>query len=211
MTFNQAFIYLALAGSILTLFFSGADWQISNKIIRGGISIDLLKPLDFQFLMLARTAGFTVFNFLTITIPSVVVLFLVFRAEMSPGIGLLFFPLGVILAFLISFTIDFVVGLSAFYTESLWGISITKAVIISLLSGALIPIPFFPDAAQRILRLLPFQAIYNIPLTMVVSPHQSVGYYLQGLAIQAIWIVVLFAFCRWLYIRALRLLSINGG
>jgi len=211
MTFNQAFIYLALAGSMFNLFFSGEDWVLSNKILHGSISVDLLKPLDFQFMSLAWTAGFTIFNLVTVTFPSVLVLFLVFPVDMPLGIGLLFFPIGLGMAFLISFIIDFMVGLSAFYTESLWGISMTKMTLISLLSGALIPINYWPGSFQKILQFLPFQAIYNIPLTMVVSPNQSIVVYLQFLAIQVFWVLALFAICRLAYMKALKIISINGG
>jgi ABC-2 type transport system permease protein len=211
MTFNQAFIYLALAGSIYSFLFSGADWQISSKIIHGGISIDLLKPLDFQLLMLARTAGYSLFNFIVVTIPSVGIIFCIFGAEMHLGIGWIFFPLGIVMAFLINFAIDFAVGLSAFYTESLWGISITKAVIISMLSGALIPLQFFPQAIQKILQFLPFQAIYNLPLLMATTPNFEFAYYVQLLAIQGFWVVLLFTVCRLLYSRALNILTISGG
>jgi ABC-2 type transport system permease protein len=211
MTFNQTFIYLAVAGSLFILFTSGTDWMISNRIIDGSLIMDLLKPVDFQFLTLARTAGFSIFNLCVITVPSLLVLFLGFRADMKTGIGLLFFPVGILLSFLISFAIDFSIGLTSFYTESLWGISTTKTVITSLLSGALIPLPFFPQAVQNILRLLPFQAIYNIPLSMVTSPNLGVLNYGRALAVQVFWVVALFAFCRWFYRRAFKVLTVSGG
>jgi ABC-2 type transport system permease protein len=160
---------------------------------------------------LARTAGYSTFNLSVITIPSLLVLFLGFRADMKLGIGLLFFPIGILLSFLISFAIDFSIGLTSFYTESLWGISTTKTVITSLLSGALIPLPFFPQAVQNVLRLLPFQAIYNIPLSMVTSPNLRVLDYARGLGVQAFWVVALFALCRWFYRRAFKVLTVSGG
>jgi ABC-2 type transport system permease protein len=211
MTFNQTFIYLAVAGSLFILFTTGTDWNISNRIIDGSLIVDLLKPVDFQFLTLARTTGYTIFDLVVITVPSLLVLFLGFRADMKLGIGLLFFPIGLILSFLISFAIDFSVGLTSFYTESLWGISMTKTVITSLLSGALIPLPFFPQAAQNILRLLPFQAIYNIPLSMITSPNLGALDYLRALGVQVLWIAILFTFCRWFYQRAFNVLTVSGG
>jgi len=211
MTFNQTFIYLALAGSLFVLFTPGTDWTISNRIIDGSLIVDLLKPVDFQILTLARTTGFGIFNVAVITIPSLLVLFLGFRADMKLGIGLLFFPIGIMLSFLISFAIDFSLGLTSFYTESIWGISTTKTVITLLLSGALIPLPFFPQAAQNVLRLLPFQAIYNIPLSMVTSPNLSVFDYARALGVQVFWVVLLFAFCRWFYRRAFKVLTVSGG
>jgi len=211
MTFHQTFIYLALAGSLFILFTPGTDWMISNRIIDGSLIMDLLKPVDFQFLTLARSTGFGIFNLALITIPSLVVLFLGFRADMKLGIGLLFFPIGIALSFLISFAIDFSIGLTSFYTESLWGISMTKTVITSLLSGALIPLPFFPQAVQDLLRLLPFQAIYNIPLSMITSPNLGVLDYGRALAVQLFWVAVLFALCRWFYRRAFKVLTVSGG
>ncbi len=211
MTFNQIFIYLTLAGSLFIVFSPGTDWMISNKIVDGSLIVDLLKPLDFQYLTLARTIGFGIFNSLMITLPSLLVLFLGFHAEMQIGVGLLFFPAGFFLAFLISFAIDFAIGMTSFYTESIWGISMTKGIITSLLSGALIPLQFFPSGIQNILRLLPFQAIYNIPLSMVASPDLKIITYAEGLAVQVFWVVVLFAFCRWFYRKAFKVLTVSGG
>ncbi len=211
MTFNQTFIYLALAGSLFIVFSPGTDWNISNKIVDGSLIIDLLKPLDFQYMTLARIAGYSLFNILVITLPSLLVIFLAFGAEMKVGIGLLFFPIGWMMAFLISFAIDFAIGLTSFYTDAIWGISLSKNVIISLLSGALIPVQFFPDVVQNALKLLPFQAIYNIPMMMVTSPDLDVSAYWQALAVQAFWVLLLFVFSRWFYNRSFKRLTVSGG
>jgi ABC-2 type transport system permease protein len=211
MTFNQTFIYLALAGSLFIVFSPGTDWFISSKIIDGSLIMDLLKPLDFQYMTLARTVGSGLFNILVITVPSLLVLFLAFRAEMKVGIGLLFFPVGFIMAFLISFAIDFAIGLSSFYTDAIWGISLSKNVIINLLSGALIPMQFFPETVQNLLKLLPFQAIYNVPLMMITSPDLDVSAYWQALAVQVFWVLLLFAFSRWFYHRCFKKLTVSGG
>jgi ABC-2 type transport system permease protein len=211
MSFNQAFIYLALASSIFNALKTYIDWMMSRNIITGNIAVDIIKPMDFQFQMFFRAAGTFLFNFCLITLPSALILFIVFRADVAWGIGLLFFPLGLVLAFAISFAIDYIVGLAAFYTESNWGISMTKEIIVTLLAGALVPLQFFPEAAQTVLKLLPFQAIYHLPLTMVVSPNLPLTEYLQMLALQAFWVVVLFLGSRLFFNRASRVLFVNGG
>lgn len=211
MSFNQAFVYLTVAGSLFNMLKTYTDWQISRDIITGRIVMDLIKPLDYQLQMLFTTLGSVLFNFTAISLPSVLMLLLVFRAEITPGIGLLFFPAALAFAFLISFTLDYVVGLTSFYTESLWGISMTKEIIVSVLSGALVPVQFFPELAQTLLRLLPFQAIYHIPLSMLVTPDRGAGEYAAMLGVQLLWVVVLFVFSRLFYHRASRVLFINGG
>jgi ABC-2 type transport system permease protein len=211
MSFNQAFVYLALASSLFVLFKTWTDWSISRKILDGSIIVDLIKPLDFQLQMLFRSAGTVLFNLTVITLPSALVLFFVFKAEINLGIGLAFFPVGLFFAFLISFTIDYIVGLSSFYTESLWGISMTKEIITSVLSGALIPLQFFPETALQVLHLLPFQAIYHIPLTMITSPNLRVSDYLRLLATQAFWVAALFVLSRLFYRKAIQVLAVGGG
>jgi ABC-2 type transport system permease protein len=211
MSFNQAFIYLSLAGSIFNALKTYIDWMMSRNIITGNVAVDIIKPMDFQFQMYFRAAGTFIYNFFLITLPSAVMLFLVFRADVQWGIGLLFFPLGLVLAFSISFAIDYVVGVAAFYTESNWGISMTKEIIVTLLAGALVPLQFFPEAAQAVLKLLPFQAIYHLPLTMIISPNLPVMEYLQMLGIQAFWVAALFMGGRLFFNRASRALFINGG
>jgi len=88
------------------------------------------------------------------------------------------------------------IGLSSFYTESIWGISITKDVVVAALSGALVPINFFPDAIKAVLQVLPFQAIYNTPLQIITSASLTPTDYLRMLAVQLFWVVVLFGASR---------------
>ena len=103
------------------------------------------------------------------------------------------------------------IGLTSFYTESIWGISSTKDIIILFLSGSLIPLQFFPEAAQKVLKLLPFQAMYHLPLMMLVEPEQSTATYLTSLGIQIFWVVVLLILARLYYNKAIKVLRVAGG
>jgi len=211
MSFNQAFVYVALAGAIFTMVKTWADWEISYHIRSGAIIMDLIKPLDFQLYALSRTVGFLFFNVTMIALPSALVLFLLFGANIEVGVGLLFLPAALVLAFLVSFAIDYIIGLTSFYTESIWGISTTKEIITTLLSGALVPLQFFPDVAQRLLRFLPFQAIYHVPLTVLTSPDLGVKDCAALLGTQAAWVLILFVLGRFFFTRASRVLTVSGG
>ena len=98
-----------------------------------------------------------------------ILILFVFKTNINIGLNILMFIVALVFAYLISFLIDFLIGLISFYTESIWGISITKEAVVLLLSGAVIPLPFFPDIIRRVVELLPFKAIYHIPLNMLVS------------------------------------------
>ena len=80
-----------------------------------------------------------------------------------------------------------------------------------LLSGALIPLQFFPGVIGKAMMWLPFQAIYHTPLMMVTVPDQPVEVLLSMLGVQAVWVVVLFAASRLFYIQAVKVLRVSGG
>lgn len=211
MTFEETFIYLALASSITCLFQTWTEFDMSRNIISGAIIRDLTKPLDHQFLTLFGVIGFVVNNLITITLPSMVVIYFIAGPHISLGINLLFFIPALVLAFLIVFTIDYITGLVSFYTESIWGISITKGVIVGALSGAVIPLNFFPESLRNIVQLLPFQAIYNTPLTILLSKDIGVHDYVYFLLNQMFWVAVLFAVSRLFYNKAVKVITVNGG
>lgn len=211
MTFEQTFVYLALGSSIFILFKTYSDWIISHRILDGSITVDLFKPIDFQLQMLSHAAGGALSYFVIITVPALVVVGLTVGGRVPSGVGWLFFLPAVLIAFVISFLLDYMVGLTSFYTASLWGISMTKEIIVTLLSGALIPIQFFPEAVQGVLKVLPFQTMYNVPLTMITQPDRPVGDFAGMLLVQVLWLIALWVASRLFFRRAVRVLTVAGG
>jgi len=211
MTFNQTFIYLALAISIFCLFKTWTDWNMSYEVINGIIVMNLIKPMDIQLLAMSKAIGFVFYNFITVTLPALFVIIFIFQPGEITVRSIILSLIPIVLAFFISFNIDYIIGLTSFYTESIWGISIAKDTIVLLLSGALIPINFFPEILRKIVGLLPFQAIYHIPLTILISKDLSIYEYLKFLGIQLSWAIALYALNRFYYSRAIKVVTVNGG
>jgi ABC-2 type transport system permease protein len=211
LTFNQTYLYVALGSAVFILLKTYADWFISYEIREGTIAIYLTKPVDYQLYALFTSLGSGLMNLTAITVPTILLLTFVFKVHITLGPGLLAFPVSLCLAFLISFNFDYLVGLMAFYNESVWGLTITKEIILTVLSGALIPLQFFPDAIRKILLVLPFQAIYYTPLMMVTQPDQNIAVFLQMLAMQFLWVLVTLAITRLVYEQAIKVLRVSGG
>lgn len=211
MTFNETFIYVAVGSSVFVLLKTYADWQISHDIADGTISVYLTKPIDYGLYTLFVSLGSVLTSLVVIAIPTMLLMVLVFHVNFTFGPGLILFPFSLLLAFLLSFSFDYMTGLMAFYTESIWGISTTKEILISILAGGLIPLQFFPDAIRQILQVLPFQAIYYTPLMMVTRPNQDWSTLLFMLGIQLVWVVILFIIMSLFYNQAIKVLRIAGG
>jgi ABC-2 type transport system permease protein len=211
MTFNETFLYVGLGSAVFILLKTYADWYLHYEIREGIIAMYLTKPIDLQVYMLFANLGSLLMNLLAITLPTAIMLGLVFRVSIPFGPGILLFPLSLLLAFLISFSIDYLIGLMGFYSESVWGLSTTKEIIVTVFSGALIPLQFFPDAMQRVLFWLPFQAIYHTPLMMLSRPNQRLDVFLPMIAVQLAWVAILFMLGRLFYSQAVKVLRIAGG
>lgn len=211
MSFQQTFLYLAVASSVFVLFKTFTDWSMSEDIVTGAITRDLIKPADYQTMVFARAAGQMITQLLLITVPSVVLLLVVFRVQVPLGINVPFFVVSIALAYVLSFLLDYMVGLTGFYTQSLWGISTTKEILVLVLSGSLIPLAFFPEGIRSVLNVLPFQAIYNTPISMITNPALTVPDFANMLGIQLIWVIGLLAASRLFFYQASKVLTINGG
>lgn len=211
LTFNETFLYVGLGSAVFILLKTYADWYLHYEIREGIIAMYLTKPVDLQIYMLFANFGSLLINLLAITLPTALMLGFVFRIKIPFGPGLFLFPISLLLAFLVSFAIDYVVGLMGFYSESVWGLSTTKEIIVTVFSGALIPLQFFPDAIQKVLYWLPFQAIYHTPLMMLTRPNQGLDVFLPMMAVQLAWAVILFVLGRLFYNQAIKVLRIAGG
>jgi ABC-2 type transport system permease protein len=211
LTFNETFLYVGLGSAIFILLKTYADWYIHYEIREGVIANYLTKPLDFQIYNLFANLGSLLMNLTAITLPTVLMLGFVFRVNVAYGPGLFLFPVSLFLAFLISFSIDYAIGLMGFYSESVWGLSMTKEIIITVFSGALIPLQFFPEAMQKVLFWLPFQAIFHTPIMMLTRPDQGLDIFLPMMAVQLAWAVILFIAARLFYNQAIKVLRIAGG
>ena len=211
LTFDQTYIYVALGSAVFILLKTYVDWLLSFDIREGMIASYLIKPIDLQFYILFNSFGYSLMSLAAITLPTLILMIFVLHIEIPLCIGLALFPLSLLLAYLVSFCFDYFIGLLCFYTESIWGLSITKEIIVTVLSGALIPLQFFPDTIQKILFWLPFQAIYYTPLTMVAQPNLGMDTFLPMLGLQLFWVIVLFVFTRMFYNQAIKVLRISGG
>ena len=128
------------------------------------------------------------------------------------GINLVFFVISVVMAVLINYSIDFLVGTICLYTESIWGINIMKQVIVMLLSGATIPLAFFPEQLDFV-RLLPFASIYNVPLELLLSggTGMKIKEVLSMLGMQLFWCIAMSCISKLFWKISLRQITVNGG
>jgi len=173
--------------------------------------MELLKPLDYQLYKLCEAGG-AVFlegllvalltfalaiGLLGITLPSDLAAFLLFLASVG-------------LSALIAFLLSYITSLAFFWTTNYWGLMHTRRWAVDLLSGALVPLIFFPDWLRGIALALPFQAIVHTPLSIYLGLLTEAGR-LQTLLVQLFWAIILWFAARLLFAQAIKRITVQGG
>lgn len=211
MTFSDTLIYLVLATALFNFMEMYAVWEIGRSIQSGKIVLDLLKPMSYRKYLFWSYSGTFVIQFVFTFLPTFFAVALVTGGAIPLRLNLLYFLVSVVMAVSINYSIDFIVGTICLFTESIWGINIMKQVIVLLLSGATIPLAFFPDALRSVMYYLPFQSIYNAPLSLLLDGNPSAQTLLTTLGMQLFWCIAMSVISRLFWKASLRQITVNGG
>lgn len=211
MTFYDTLVYLVLASALFAFMECYVTWWIGRDFQSGQIVIDLLRPMDFQIYGFFSLSGEYVINFCTTFLPTFIIVYFATHGTITLGWNLLFFVLSVILGVLINFHVDFFVGLICFYSQSIWGVNAMKEVVVALLSGAAIPLAFFPSGLRSFVNFLPFQAIYNAPLQILIDKNFAWQQYANMLLWQFMWLIIMFVATRIFWNVSKKAITVNGG
>lgn len=213
MTFTDTMIYLILATSLFNFLEMFVVWDMSRSIQSGKIILDLLKPLKFRTYTFWSYSGSHVVSFIMTFIPTFIVVMIITKGAIPMGINLVYFLIATVFALIVNFNIEMIVATICLYTESTWGINIVKETIVLLLSGASIPLAFFPEKLRHVVEFMPFRAVYDIPLTILLEKNGSDT--LQGLlpmfGFQLLWIVILTAAGTLFWNFSVKKITVNGG
>ena len=211
MTFTDTLIYLVLATALFNFMEMYTVWEIGRNIQSGKIVLDLIKPMPYRrYLFWSFTGSFVVQFFLTF-LPTFIVVAVLTKGAIRMGANLAFFVLSVIMGVIINYSIDFIVGTICLYTESIWGINIMKQVIVLLFSGAVIPVAFFPEGLKNFTYCLPFRAIYDAPLSILLSSGAIDSGIIKTLLVQLFWCLFMTAASVFFWKISLRQITVNGG
>lgn len=211
MSFSDTMIYLVLASALFTTMEMYITWDIGRGIKSGNIVFDFLKPMDYGIYNLLRCSGNTLITVTVNLIPTMIVVWMITDGGFALSVNLIYFAVAVVMGAILNFYINFFVGLICFYTESIWGVNIMKEVIVLLLSGASIPLAFFPEAFRNVAYRLPFHAIYNTPLTLLIDNTLSTEIRIEMLLVQLFWVVVVGLITTGFLRISMRRLLVNGG
>ncbi len=211
MNLDQVITYIWLGQAFIMLLPWNVDRQIHDLIRSGLVGYELLRPVDLYNLWFARALAFRTAPTLLRALPILTLALLFFGMgppdSVAAGVAFAFSMIG---AVLITCAFTMLLNITLMWTVSGQGVAIMSAVAVTILTGMIVPIPFFPDWAQTIINVLPFRGIADTPYRLYVG-HIPPSDILLHLGHQLIWTIALILIGRWLLSRGLHRLVMQGG
>ena len=87
LTFAHLLTYIGVGWIIRSFYFNTIDQEIAYQVIEGRLAMDFIKPVNIQWMYLARAAGESVFRLGMLTAPTALVLFLVYPLRRPASLG----------------------------------------------------------------------------------------------------------------------------
>ena len=201
--------YFVFSQLLYAMYPSSVSMQFGRQIQTGQISIRLLQPVNLLKQFLYESIGVSIHSLIMVVLPLTLFSLLARQLSGISGHNLLPFLLFVTNSFFIMFCFESLLGCLCFITRSHWGVQSLKQVILLLLSGRLIPLSLYPDSLEKIVRVLPFQFFYDVPISYLV--HDTHSGFVHLYALQLFYLAMFIVAMVYAYRRSIRHLVVQGG
>lgn len=190
------------------------DAELIRLITTGDAAYELVRPVDLYAQWYARLLGGRLAGAALRSLPILLVAGLFpepWRFRLPPDLaqaGLAFLALA--LAAALTVAVSLFAYILALVTLQPYAAFILLAPLAEFCSGLLVPLPFLPDALRRVLELLPFRAMLDLPARLwsgSLTASDSLRPFALGLA----WLLVLVPLGRAALSAALRARDVPGG
>lgn len=186
-------------------------WEVQERVRSGDIAMELMRPYDYPLRTLFSDLGNIAFHFLTAILPLYLVLFWVLDLNAPASLERwLLFLYAAVVGYLIRYSIELMFGLFTFWLVETGGVEDIFYFSISLFSGSVVPLWFFPQWLGEVARWLPFQGIFFVPNAIFVG-HLQGQELTQALVVQFLWLLLSFALLRFVWMKASMKIVVQGG
>jgi ABC-2 type transport system permease protein len=185
-------------------------WEIEWRVRTGVYSAILLRPMHPIHEDLTVNLAFKLFTLVPL-VPISIALAILFDAHFETRpLDIVAFVPALLLALGIRFTIEWAMGLVAFWVTRATAIHQLWASLAFFLAGQMAPLSLFPKPIQVVASVLPFRWMLSFPVEVLLG-RLSGREMLAGLGVQLVWLAIAIGIVRALWSRAASRYSAVGG
>ena len=203
--------YIIISSALSVLLITNVERRIEMSVEKGTVATDMMKPVNIFGVYFAEDIGSIIALIFQNMLPILLIGSLMIKVPtMADTRTLPIFIISVILSFLINWLIAALFGMMAFTAVNISALIQVKKHLLRLLSGSIIPIWFFPDSVAKVLSVLPFVYIYQLPLSIYIG-RGDISEQIYQMKIQFLWLVILSILFFYVGSRVTRKVMVQGG
>lgn len=208
-----SYLWLNQAFFALTYMFYKDD-EIFNMIKNGNIAYELLRPKKIYFMWFSKIIAQRLSNVALRFLPVIIVAFLLpYPYGLSLPLSFMHFIMFLITLFvgvLLMTSINTLYHVLTLSTLNEKGVTNIFMAVADILSGGVIPIPFFPGFLQVVANILPFRYVSDLSFRLY-SGNIGITDGLQQMLIQIVWFIIIVLIGVIVLKKSLKKVVIQGG
>lgn len=211
--YNQSLMLTYILGTSLISAFvlASRSSEVGDEINRGNLSNFLIKPVNYLLYQFSRDIGDKAMNILFSSV-ELTILFLVLKPPLFIQTNLTYlglFLISTVLALILYFLINFLIGLVGFWSPEVWAPRFIFMIVITFFAGGLFPLDILPEQIFKIFQYLPFSYLLYFPLKIYLG-QLSLSEIISGLAISSFWLIFMFTVVKFVWNTGLRFYTAQG-
>jgi len=204
-TINEMITYVIVGNFFNVLSRNFIARLVALDIKEGKLSAHLLRPFSYLKFMFLRTVGGHSLAAMLSALSEVVILILFYtkiQFNFDPAYLLLIVAM-IAFAIITEFLLGFFIGMIAFWTDEVDGILDTILSLRKFFSGGFFPLSLLPALLASISYALPFAYTFFVPMQLFLKKI-SITVGLRGLAVQIVWMIILYGLIKFFWKRGLK-------
>ena len=197
-----------LVGSIANFM---STQMIGDRVQDGSIATYMNLPVSFKWMLFGEKMGENIFSLLFKGIPGLIVAVVFYQTALPSSMQhMALFLLSLFLGILLSFHIQYIFNLSAFWIINPWYISFFSNGIMKLFGGQVVPLWFYPASLVAFGMYLPFRFCTFEPIQIYLGYSDIRGAWIC-IGTQLVWIAILTMLEKLIWHQASRRVFVQGG
>ena len=210
----QVVTYTWIAQSTFRMQPWNGDIEIMGLTRSGNVAYELVRPLNLYFIWYARLISLRLVPMLLSGIPLLAIAFFLpegfgVTLPVSTAAGTAWI-VSTIFALFLGCAISNVITISTLWTLAGDGMQRIFPAFIMVFSGIIVPLSYFPDWAQTLLRILPFSGLVDIPVQLYLGTIPTSELIWFGL-LQLFWMVIFMFIGMYVLSVAMKRVVVQGG
>ncbi len=193
----------------ITMYYRQLPFTVWNEVTKGEISKFVCRPISYLKYHFFYGLGYTYYGAI-FCLPIIIISLLCFFPGSAWVLNLIFFLVSIFGGIIITYNVYMLIGLLAFWTESIFGYRDLILHLGAIMAGSVIPLSFLPDKIQFISKIMPFRYMVYEPICILFN-HYSLKGIMITIVYQIVYLGVISVVTKFVWRMGLRRYEAQGG